>query len=143
MDKLTVQQRRKNMQAVRSKDSKIEIILGKGLWSIGLRYRKNDKMVFGKPDFVFKKLKIAVFCDSEFWHGKDWDKRKHEHKTNIDFWYKKITRNIERDIEVNKKLEGEGWIVMRFWGNEIEKNTLLCIAKIDQAIKWRKKTLKR
>jgi len=142
MDKLTKEQRKRNMQSVRNKGSKIETTLGKFLWEKGYRYRKNDNSVFGKPDFVFKKLKIAVFCDSEFWHGKDWDKRKHEHKTNIDFWYKKITRNIERDIEVNKKLESEGWLVLRFWGKEIEKNTLLCIEKIDQAIQWRKRISK-
>jgi len=60
------------MQAVKNKNSRIEIVLGKALWNIGLRYRKNDKTVFGNPDFTFKKYKIAVFCDSEFWHGKNW-----------------------------------------------------------------------
>jgi DNA mismatch endonuclease Vsr len=139
MDKLSIEQRRRNMQSVKNKGSKIEITLGKCLWAKGYRYRKNDISVFGKPDFVFKKLKIAVFCDSEFWHGKDWNKRKHEHKTNIDFWHKKITRNIERDIEVNNKLRNEGWLVLRFWGKEIEKNSLLCTEKIDQAIQCRKK----
>lgn len=66
MDKLTPEQRRKNMQAVKSKGSKIEVLLMKALWHKGYRYRKNDKTVFGKPDIVFKKYKIAVFCDSEF-----------------------------------------------------------------------------
>jgi len=75
MDKLTKEQRRKNMQAIKSKGSKIEIMLAKAMWEKGLRYRKNDKTVIGKPDFTFKKYKIAVFCDSEFWHGKDWKKR--------------------------------------------------------------------
>ncbi len=85
MDKLTKEQRRKNMQAVKNNGSKIEIALAKALWEKGFRYRKNDKTVFGKPDFTFKGLKIAVFCDSEFWHGKDWIKKKHEHKSNIEF----------------------------------------------------------
>lgn len=143
MDKLTSQQRRKNMQAVKSKGSKIEIILGKGLWSIGLRYRKNDKTVFGKPDFVFKKLKVAVFCDSEFWHGKNWNKKKLDHKSNIEFWHKKILQNIQRDREVNKKLTADGWLILRFWGKEIEKNSLLCIQKINNAVQCRKEKLKR
>lgn len=69
MDKLTKEQREKNMKAVKNKDSKIEILLRKKLWEKGYRYRKNCNEIFGKPDIVFKKLKIAVFCDSEFWHG--------------------------------------------------------------------------
>ena len=73
------------MQAVKSKGSKIETLLAKAMWSNRLRYRKNDKSVFGKPDFTFKKYKIAIFCDSEFWHGKDWELKKIEHKSNIKF----------------------------------------------------------
>lgn len=76
MDTLSKEQRRKNMQAIKSKGSKIEKLLGKEMWKIGLRYRKNDKSVFGKPDFSFKKYKVAVFFDSEFWHGKDWEVKK-------------------------------------------------------------------
>jgi DNA mismatch endonuclease Vsr len=142
MDKLTVQQRQKNMRAVKSTGSKIESMLGKGLWSAGLRYRKNDKTIFGKPDFVFRKAKVVVFCDSEFWHGKNWEKKKHEHKSNIDFWHKKITGNIQRDNEVNKKLADDGWLIIRFWGKEIEKNSLLCIRKIQDAVQCRKGKLK-
>ncbi len=122
MDKLTKEQRRKNMQAVKNKDSKIELMLGKALWRKGFRYRKNDTSVFGKPDFTFKKYKIAVFCDSEFWHGKNWEERKYDHKTNIEFWHKKIERNIERDKEVNEELNNQGWIIIRFWGQDIKKN---------------------
>jgi len=140
MDKLSREQRRKNMQAVKSKGSKIETMLGKEIWKRGFRYRRNDKTVFGKPDFTFKKYKIAVFCDSEFWHGKEWETRKHEHKSNVDFWYKKIERNIERDVEVNKQLKAEGWEVLRFWGKEIEKNLFLCVKKVEQAINAKKQT---
>lgn len=142
MGNLTKEQRRKNMQAVKSKGSKIETLLGKGLWAKGFRYRRNDKTVFGKPDFVFKTVKVAVFCDSEFWHGKNWKERKDDHKSNIDFWHKKISRNIQRDKEVNKKLTAEGWVVLRFWGKEIEKKPLLCISKIGEAIQCRNKKLK-
>lgn len=122
------------MQAVKSKGSKIETMLGKALWAKGLRYRKNNKTVFGKPDFTFKKLKIAVFVDGEFWHGKDWGKRKHDHKSNVKFWHKKIERNIERDKEVNAKLKSEGWKVLRFWGKEIKKNLTDCVEKIEETV---------
>lgn len=134
MDRLTKEQRSKNMKAVKSKDSKIEIKLRKALWSKGHRYRKNCKDIFGKPDIVFKSLKIAIFCDSEFWHGYDWENKKNEIKSNKKFWINKIERNIERDKEVNQKLTSEGWIVLRFWGKEINKNTAFCIEEIEQVI---------
>ncbi|MDY0090951.1 MAG: very short patch repair endonuclease [Flavobacteriaceae bacterium] len=140
MDKLSKEQRRKNMQAVKSKGSKIETLLGKEMWKRGLRYRKNNKFVFGKPDFTFKKYKVAVFCDSEFWHGKDWEIKKHEHKSNIEFWHKKIQRNIERDKEVNEQLTKEGWKILRFWGKDIEKNLLLCAFKIEEVINAKKQS---
>ncbi|MEH6408211.1 MAG: very short patch repair endonuclease [Leeuwenhoekiella sp.] len=135
MDKLTKEERRRNMQAVKSKGSKIEQLLAKALWKKGYRYRKNDKSVFGKPDLTFKKHKIAIFCDSEFWHGKDWERRKEDHKTNVKFWHQKIERNIERDKEVNIRLFKSGWITLRFWGKEIEKDLVNCIEIIEQAIK--------
>ena len=130
MDKLTKEQRTKNMKAVKSKGSKIETMLMKALWHKGYRYRKNDKTVFGKPDIVFKGLKIAIFCDSEFWHGKNWEIKKLEHKSNQEFWHKKIERNIERDNEVNEFLWKNGWKVIRIWGKDIEKNLELCTQKI-------------
>ena len=135
MDKHTEEQRRKNMQAIKQKDTKIEIILRKELWHRGLRYQKNSKKVFGKPDIVFLGKKIAVFCDSEFWHGHDWENRKNDFKSNQDFWISKIERNILRDKEVTEKLESEGWIVLRFWGNEIKKDVMECANIIEKAIK--------
>lgn len=134
MDKLTKEQRRKNMQAVKSKGSKIEVKLGKALWEKGLRYRKNNKTVFGNPDFTFKKNKIAIFVDGEFWHGKDWEVRKFDHKSNQKFWFQKIERNIERDKEVNEYLKNEGWQVLRFWGKEIDKDLVNCVLKIEETI---------
>ena len=134
MDKLTKEQRHKNMQAVKSKGSKIETALTKALWAKGYRYRKNNKTVFGKPDITFKALKLAIFVDSEFWHGKDWKKRKQDHKSNQAFWFAKIERNIERDKEVNAHLLEKGWKVLRFWGKEIEKNIDTCITKIEHTI---------
>jgi|SRR5690554_3842082 len=134
MDKITKEQRRKNMQAVKSKGSKIEMMLAKKMWQKGLRYRKNDRTVFGKPDFTFKKYKIAVFCDSEFWHGKNWNIKKHEHKSNVEFWHQKIERNIQRDSEVNDYLFKRGWQVIRFWGKDIEKDLVNCVIKIEEKI---------
>jgi len=134
MDKLTKDQRRKNMQAVKSKGSKIELAFGKEMWNRGFRYRKNDKSVFGKPDFTLKKFKIAVFIDSEFWHGKNWEIRKYDHKTNQEFWINKIERNIQRDMEVNEYLLKNGWKVIRFWGKDIEKNIHICIKEFEQIV---------
>jgi DNA mismatch endonuclease Vsr len=134
MDKLTPEQRQKNMQAVRSTGSEIERLLAKAIWSRGLRYRKNDKSVFGKPDLAMKRYKIAIFVDSEFWHGKDWKTRKNDHKSNIKFWHKKIERNIERDREVTDYLVKNGWIVLRFWGEEVKKNLRYCVNKIENAV---------
>lgn len=134
MDKLTKEQRSKNMRAVKNKDSKIELKLRKALWERGYRYRKNCKDLEGKPDIVLTKYKLVIFCDSEFWHGFDWDKKKNEIKSNKDFWIKKIESNISRDKEVNKILTESGWQVLRFWGKEIEKDTAKCIERIEKAI---------
>jgi len=134
MDNLTHEQRSKIMQAIKSKNTGIELALGKVLWASGLRYRKNDKTVFGKPDFTFKGLKIAVFCDSEFWHGKNWEVKKKELKSNREFWIAKIERNIQRDKEVNEKLRNDGWTVIRFWGDEITKNIDRCTNIISKTI---------
>lgn len=138
MDVLTKEQRHKNMKAIKSKGTKIEELLGKALWSKGLRYRKNNKGVYGKPDFTFKKYKIAIFCDSEYFHGKNWETQKLRIKTNTEFWHKKIEGNIERDKIVNETLLKNGWQVIRFWGEEIKKNLDLCVLKIEQAIEDKK-----
>lgn len=130
MDKLTPQQRKRNMQANAATGTSIEKRLGQKLWSAGLRYRKNVKGITGKPDFVFKSKKIAIFCDGEFWHGKDWDVHKSDHKSNTEFWHRKIERNIERDKEVNDLLKREGWRVLRFWGNDIKQNIDQCVEAI-------------
>jgi len=124
-----------NMQQVKNKDSKIEVLLRKELWNRGLRYRKNVTNVFGKPDIVFKGKKVAVFCDSEFWHGYDWENRKNDFKSNQEFWIPKIERNMQRDTEVNERLIAEGWTVLRFWGKDIKKNVELCADQIEKAVR--------
>lgn len=140
MDRLTPEQRRRNMQAIKSAATKPEIQLSKTLYSVGHRYRKNDKTVFGKPDLTFKKIKLAIFIDSEFFHGKDFETKK-KPATNPEFWHKKITRNIERDKEVNQHLENLGWTVLRFWSNEIKKNLDEVVATIERHIILKKSTV--
>mgnify|MGYP005791905695 FL=1 len=139
MVRLTPEQRHKNMQAIKNKDSEIELLLRKELWKRGLRYRKNVKKVFGHPDIAFIGKKIAVFCDSEFWHGYDWEHRKNDIKSRRDFWIPKIERNMQRDIEVNDVLKSDGWIVLRFWGKEIKKDACKCADIIETAVKNNKR----
>ena len=138
MDRHTPEQRHKNMKAIKNKDSEIELLLRKELWNRGIRYRKNVRKVYGNPDIAFIGLKIAVFCDSEFWHGYDWENRKNDFKSNTEFWIPKIERNIERDKEVNERLRDEGWIVLRFWGKRIKKDVRGCADMIEEAIKERR-----
>lgn len=123
------------MQAVKNKDSKIELLLRKELWARGLRYQKNSKKVFGKPDIVFIGKKVAVFCDSEFWHGYDWDNKKNDIQSRREFWVPKIERNMQRDIEVTTRLTQEGWTVLRFWGNEIKHDLKSCADIIETAVR--------
>ena len=133
MDRLTPEQRRKNMQHVKSKDTSIEIALRKALWHAGIRYRKNFKELPGKPDIAITKYKIAIFCDSSFWHGRDFETKK-KPETNKEFWEKKIRRNMERDNEVNKQLQAMEWTVLRFWDTEINKNIEDCINTVYEKI---------
>ena len=135
-DVLTKEQRRKNMQNIRSKDTKIELQLRKKLWEKGIRYRKNYSQIPGKPDIALTKYKIAIFCDSEFFHGKDWSRQKERlsKSDNGQFWIKKISGNIERDAVVDRNLRALGWSVLRFWGEEINKKPEICVQAIEEAI---------
>ena len=134
MDNHTPEQRRKNMQAIRCKDTSIELMLRRELWSRGIRYRKNCRDVPGKPDLVFKTKKVAVFCDSEFWHGYDWENQKDRIGTRREYWIPKIERNMERDREVNSELESMGYTVLRFWGKELKKNICECAERIESVL---------
>ena len=135
--KKTKEQISYNMQQVKNKDSKIEVLLRKELWSRGLRYRKNVNRIYGKPDIAFIGKKIAVFCDSEFWHGYNWEERKKDFKSHQEFWIPKIERNMGRDREVNQILEADGWLVLRFWGRDIEKHATKCADLIETVLKER------
>lgn len=137
-DRLTAEQRKKCMSNIHSKDTGIEVKLRNALWHRGYRYRKNYNKIPGKPDIALTKYKIAVFCDSEFFHGKDWDESLHAQilrGSNPEFWEKKILRNMERDQEVNQQLGSLGWVVLRFWGKDIKKDPEKCIEVIEETIK--------
>lgn len=135
MDNRTPEQRRRIMKAVKNKDSEIELLLRRALWSRGIRYRKNVKSIYGHPDIAFIGKKIAIFCDSEFWHGYNWNERKNDIKSRREFWIPKIERNISRDIEVNKVLNDQGWTVLRFWGMQIKDNPEECADRIQEVLR--------
>ena len=126
----------KTMKRVKSKDTSIEVTLRKALWKKGFRYRKNCAKLPGKPDIVIPKYKIVIFCDSEFFHGKDWEvlKPRLERSNNSQYWISKISRNRVRDDEINKRLLFEGWTVIRFWGKDIQKNVDECVKVIEETI---------
>jgi DNA mismatch endonuclease (patch repair protein) len=126
----------KNMSRIRGRDTSIEVCFRKALWGRGFRYRKNYKLLPGKPDIVLTKYKIAIFCDSEFFHGKDWPvlREKLKRGKNPEYWIPKIERNIERDREKDRLLKSLGWTVIHFWGTEIKKNLASCLKVIEEVI---------
>ena len=136
MDRLTKEQRHKNMSNIKNKDTGIEVKLRKALWEKGYRYRKNYKKLPGKPDIVLPKYKLVVFCDSEFFHGKDWEDLQEQLKrgNNAEFWIKKISQNRIHDEEINKQLKFMGWNVIRFWGKDIKKDVEQCVKVIEETI---------
>jgi DNA mismatch endonuclease (patch repair protein) len=116
-DTVSKEQRRKNMQAIKS-HSKLEDKVTKELWKHGIRFRKNVKGLFGKPDISIKKYKIVIFIDSCFWHGCEIHGNKP--KSNVDYWEKKLQRNKERDREVNKYYNEKSWNIKRIWEHELK-----------------------
>lgn len=125
-----------NMSRIRGKGSSIEKMLMRELWSRGLRYRKNVKGIPGSPDIVYLHPKVAIFCDGEFWHGYDWELRKDRIKSNKEFWFRKIERNMQRDREVNKRLALNGWIILRFWENDIRHHLKECVDTVEIIVKY-------
>lgn len=110
------------MSRIRGKDTGIEMKLRKELSKRGYHYRCNTKYIFGHPDISFKAEKVVVFCDSEFWHGYRFEENKAKLHTNLDYWIPKIEHNIQRDKEVNEHLTREGYTILRYWGEEINKD---------------------
>lgn len=142
MTQKTKEQISYNMSRVRSSGSVIERKLGKALWAEGVRYRKQYKRLPGKPDFVLVSLKIAIFCDSSFWHGRGHPEAEARFKSNRDFWLTKIRRNIARDEQVNLLLKEAGWVVLRFWDDRIMNDTKGCVSVVRRAMDKRRLRLK-
>jgi DNA mismatch endonuclease, patch repair protein len=126
----TTDERSKLMAKIRSKDTGPEKALRKLLWNAGLRYRKNVSKLPGTPDLVFRKHRIAIFIDGEFWHGYDWKAIKKAIKKNKEYWIPKIEKNIVRDKETDQKLEYLGFKVIHFWQHEIEQNPAMCYLRV-------------
>lgn len=113
------------MKRIPQKDTKAEVMLRKELFRRGLRYLKNVTKLPGRPDMVFSSAGLVVFVDGDFWHGREWRLRGYQSigdafKTNKGFWVKKIEGNVRRDEANTKKLERDGWVVLRFWASDVE-----------------------
>jgi DNA mismatch endonuclease (patch repair protein) len=127
------------MSSIKSKNTRPELILRKALWRKNLRYRINYKKLPGKPDIVFTKKKIVIFCDGDFWHGHNWALRglsslEDELNGYTEFWRQKILRNIKRDNEINKDFTSRGWTVIRIWESDIKKDVNKCVDLIEDMI---------
>jgi DNA mismatch endonuclease (patch repair protein) len=128
MDNLTKAQRRENMQNIHSSGTVVEMIIMRALQRKKIYFSRHVKSIIGKPDIVFRRKKIAVFIDSDFWHRHP--KRFIMPKSNKQYWRKKIRRNKERDKEVNKALRSQGWKVIRIWEYDVKRNTDKSVNKI-------------
>ncbi len=122
------------MARIRGKDTAIERVLRQELRRRGLHYRKNVRALPGCPDIAFARCKVAIFCDGEFWHGRDWAKRKKDFHRNKAFWVAKIERNRSRDRCVNAELRSKGWRVLRFWESDIQRDAKTVGAKVEAAL---------
>ena len=119
-DHLTIEQRHKNMAAIRSRDTKPEMVVRKFLWSRGFRYRVNNPRLPGHPDIVLRKYHTCIFVNGCFWHGHEGCKYYRVPKTNTEFWERKISRNRERDREEQKQLARMGWHCITVWECELK-----------------------
>ncbi len=128
----TTPEKSRAMSKIRSKDTKPEMLLRRALWAKGHRYRLRDKRLPGSPDIVFRKYKLVVFVDGDFWHGYNWESKKTRLKTNTGFWIPKIERNMQRDSENNEELQSLGWKVLRFWESSINKELDNCVAIVEK-----------
>lgn len=132
VDTLTKEQRSYCMSKIRSKNTKPELLLRRRLFKKGYRYRINYKNLPGTPDIVFIKQKVAIFIDGDFWHGRDFKKRKHTYNR---YWLNKINGNMERDKRVDKELVRKGWKVLRIWGKDLAKDPDRSVIEIERVLK--------
>ncbi|MDR2446123.1 MAG: very short patch repair endonuclease [Treponema sp.] len=132
MDDLSKEDRRKNMQNIRSKNTVPELLVMNELKKRKIYFAKHVDKMFGKPDIVFRRKKIIVFIDSDFWHYNP--QRFIMPATNVEYWEKKIKKNRERDKLVNKTLRKDGWIVLRFWESNIKKDVNKVVDRIQKQL---------
>lgn len=130
-DNLTPEQRQKTMRAVKGRDTSLERVVSSALHKRGLRYRRCVTSLPGKPDFVFTRAKVAVFVDGDFWHG--WRYPLWKVKLT-EYWRKKIERNRRRDRLNFQRLRRQGWVVLRFWSHEVERDLDAVAAKIARRV---------
>jgi DNA mismatch endonuclease, patch repair protein len=134
----TTASRSRLMKKIRSKNTGPELLLRKALWAKGYRYRLHAKDIPGNPDVVFRKHKLAIFVDGEFWHGYKWEEKKQKIKANREYWVKKIERTIERDQINTMQLQKKGYSVLRFWEHQIKAGLSDCILEVEKYLNTRK-----
>jgi DNA mismatch endonuclease (patch repair protein) len=120
MDKLTPEQRHKNMTAIKGKNTKPEMLVRRYLWNRGFRYRVNNQRLPGHPDIVLRKYRTCIFVNGCFWHGHEGCRYYVIPKSNTEFWIKKIRRNIERDKFAQQELAKMGWHCITIWECELK-----------------------
>jgi DNA mismatch endonuclease (patch repair protein) len=129
------------MSKIRGRDNRTERAFRRLLWALGCRYRLQVKNLPGRPDLVFRAARLAVFVDGDFWHGRNWAQRQSAIQTNRGFWIPKIERNRQRDREVDRALEAQGWQVLRFWESEIREHPMAAartvLAHLEYGTAWR------
>jgi len=131
MDVFSKDKRSEVMSRIKSKETKCEILLRKTLYNKGIRgYRKNKRIFGFEVDLIFPRKKIAVFCDSDFWHGK----KQKMPEENKEYWHQKLLKNKNRDKLANRTLRENGWTVIRLWEKDILKNPYKESDKIIKAI---------
>lgn len=125
------------MARVTGRDTGPELTIRRALWRRGLRYRLHAKALPGKPDIAFPASKVAVFVDGDFWHGNQWKLRgfpslgaQFENVSNRDYWVAKVTRNVRRDAEVDRRLRELGWRVVRVWESDLRRDLEACVRRV-------------
>ena len=133
-DHLTPAQRSRAMKRVKLKDGSLEKLVQGELWARGLRFQRHVKTLAGRPDIVFRKEKVAVFVDGDFWHG--WRLPAWEHKLSP-FWRDKLRANRARDQRNFRRLRALGWRVIRLWQHDVLGNMAACIERVSDALELR------
>jgi DNA mismatch endonuclease, patch repair protein len=129
-------------QRNRARDTKAEVLLRKELWRRGLRYRLHARELPGKPDLVFRRARVAVFCDGDFWHGRRWAERRAKlaRGANARYWLAKIAANVARDKRTTSALRAAGWVVVRVWESDVLRDVQRAAARVEAAVARRDRT---